>query len=169
MTALPRLVLIGPRGSGKSTLARLLAARLKVDWIDADTLLVERVGRSIPELFTSEGEAAFRQREAELLQELAKRTNGHVLATGGGVVLLPQNRELLRRWDRVIWLTADVDTLWSRIAGDDNRPALLGGGRDEVERIVALREPLYRQCADCCFDTSTQSLEQIVEAICHSL
>ncbi|MFO0842061.1 MAG: shikimate kinase [Gemmataceae bacterium] len=160
-----RVVLIGPRGSGKTTVARLLAGRLGVAWYDADALLEGRCGQSVRELFEREGEAGFRRRESELLRELAFRREGHVLATGGGVVLDPANRELLRSWDVVVWLTADVDTLWSRIAGDANRPALLGGGRDEVARVVALREPLYRECAHVVIDTASPTPEGVAAEV----
>jgi shikimate kinase len=161
VTAPRRIVLIGPRGSGKTTVARLLAERLGVGWYDADALLVERAGMPVPEIFAREGEAGFRRREAELLRELAARLDGHVLATGGGVVLTADNRAVLRTWDAVVWLTADVDTLWSRIAGDANRPALLGGGRDEVAQVVAIREPLYRECAHLVVETASRSPEEV--------
>jgi shikimate kinase len=160
-----RIVLIGPRGSGKTTVARLLAERLGVEWRDADALLERRAGMAVREVFAREGEAGFRRRESELLSELASDAAGHVLATGGGVVLSPENRELLRTWDVVVWLTADAETLWSRIAGDANRPALLGGGREEVERIVATREPLYRECAHVVVETASRPPEDVAAEI----
>jgi shikimate kinase len=165
VTAPRRIVLIGPRGGGKTTVARLLAERLGVAWYDADALLVQRAGAPVSEIFAREGEASFRRRESELLRELAGRQAGHVLATGGGVVLDPANRELLRTWDVVVWLTADVETLWSRIAGDANRPALLGGGRDEVAQVASMREPLYRECAHIIVDTATRSPEDVAAEI----
>jgi shikimate kinase len=164
-----RIVLIGPRGGGKTTVARLLAERLGVEWRDADALLERRAGMPVREVFAREGEAGFRRRESDLLRELASDGSGHVLATGGGVVLSPENRELLKTWDVVVWLTADVETLWSRIAGDANRPALLGGGREEVERIVATREPLYRECAHLVVETSSRPPEDIAAEICNAV
>src|SRR6516162_5971118 len=98
------LFLIGPRGSGKTTVARLLAQRIGWAWCDADELLEERAGKTIRQIFADEGEAAFRERESALLQEIALRQD-HVIATGGGIVLSPANRELLRR-GAVVWLTA---------------------------------------------------------------
>src|SRR3954451_19032791 len=96
------IFLIGPRGSGKSTVAALAAGRLGMGWIDADTLLESRAGQSIRALFASEGEAVFRQREADLLAELCQLRN-HVIATGGGVVLREDNRRLLRQAGLVVW------------------------------------------------------------------
>src|SRR2546423_1679630 len=105
----PVLFLVGPRGSGKSTLARLLAARLGWDWIDADAELERRSGRCIRDLFTDEGESAFREREAAVLLDLC-RLQRHVIATGGGVVMRPDNRARLRATGGVVWLTADAAT-----------------------------------------------------------
>src|SRR5437762_782279 len=99
------IYLIGPRGSGKTTVARLLAERLGWDWVDADAELEARCGRSIREMFASEGEEGFRRHEAEVLRQLSGRASV-VIATGGGVVLREDNRELLKR-GKVVWLTAD--------------------------------------------------------------
>ncbi|MFO0927779.1 MAG: shikimate kinase [Gemmataceae bacterium] len=163
-----RLFLIGPRGSGKTTVARLLAERLGMGWLDADAVLEERAGTTIREIFAAEGEAGFRQREADLLAELCG-LDRQVIATGGGVVLRPENRRRLRESGFVVWLTADVDTLWARIAGDATtaarRPNLTTGGRDEVAHVVATRQPYYRECAHLTVDTTHRSPADIVAAI----
>jgi shikimate kinase len=167
-----RIFLIGPRGSGKSTVAALVAERLGLGWLDADELLESRAGQTIRALFATEGEAGFRRREADLLDELCRTASG-VIATGGGVVLREENRLRLRQAGFVVWLTADVDTLWRRIAGDaataERRPNLGVGGREEVAQVVAAREPLYRACADLVIDTSRQTPEQAAEAIVAAL
>src|SRR5215218_9277728 len=135
-----RLVLVGPRGSGKSSAGRLLAESLGWRFVDAHEELQRRAGRTVREVFAAEGEAGFREREAALLAELCALEQA-VIATGGGAVLRADNRARLREAGPVVWLTADVDTLWSRIDADaasaETRPALLGGGREEVERVVA--------------------------------
>ena len=167
MTA-SRVFLIGPRGSGKSTVARLLAADLGWSWVDADVLLEGRAGLSIREIFAAEGEAGFRRREADTLAELCG-LECHVIATGGGVVLRPENRELLKRSGAVVWLTGDIDTLWGRINEDATtaarRPVLTVGGRDEVAELVAAREPLYRECASVVIDTTGRTPAEIVAEV----
>lgn len=151
------LFLIGARGSGKSTVAKLLARELGWSWLDADEELEKRYGQTIRTIFAAEGEVGFRDKEATVLAELC-RLPRHVIATGGGVVLRPDNRERLRTAGRVVWLTADVETLWQRVHTDasttERRPALTVGGRAEIEEILRLREPLYRQCADLIVDTA---------------
>jgi shikimate kinase len=154
------LFLIGPRGSGKSTVARLLARELGWDWLDADEELEKRYGRSIRAIFAAEGEAGFRDKEAAVLADLC-RLPRHVLATGGGVVLRPSNRERMRASGRVVWLTADIETLWQRVQADgataERRPVLTVGGREEIEEVLCFREPLYRQCAHFVVETTARS------------
>ena len=157
---MPLVTLIGYRGTGKTTVGRLLAERLGASWIDADTVLEERLGRTIAELVREEGEAAFRDAEARVLADLLSTTRG-VLATGGGVVLREANRTLLRERGRpIVWLDAPVDTIRRRLAADPStlarRPALAGEDPlAEVEAAVHAREPLYRACADWTVDTGT--------------
>src|SRR5436190_4253346 len=105
------LFLIGPRGSGKTKVAHLLAERLNCPWRDTDAVLSERQGKSIREIFAKEGEAAFRRYETEVLAELCQGPP-RVIATGGGIVTVPANRELLRASGHVIWLTATPEVLW---------------------------------------------------------
>jgi shikimate kinase len=156
---MPRVTLIGYRGTGKSTMAARLADRLGLPWLDADAVLEGRVGCPITELVGSRGEAAFRDVEDEVLRDLVPAFTG-VLATGGGVVLRPENRRLLRAAGRpVVWLTAPADVIRRRLAADpltaSRRPALAGGDPlAEVEAALAAREPLYRETADIAFDTA---------------
>jgi shikimate kinase len=162
------IFLVGYRGSGKTVVARLLAERLGWNWIDADALLEERHGQTIKQIFAAEGEAGFRDKEAALLQELCTRQNC-VVATGGGVILRAANRALLRRSGLVVWLTADAPTLWQRIQQDvgttERRPNLAGGGLSEVEELLLVREPLYREVAQVVMPTDDRTPGQIAEAI----
>jgi len=166
-----RIYLVGPRGSGKTTVARALADALGWAWRDADAALVEAAGRSIRELFESEGEAGFRDRESAVLRELA-RCDRHVIATGGGVVLRPENRELLRATGLVVRLTADVATLCQRLSSDattaEQRPGLTGRAAadpEEVAVVVAAREPLYAATAHVTVDTAGKSVAAIVAEV----
>jgi len=164
----PLILLIGYRCTGKTTVARLLADRLGWHWLDADEVLEKRRGRSIVEIFQQDGESAFRELETAILAELCA-LNEHVIATGGGVILQEGNRSLLRRSGQVVWLTADVETIWQRLQADASsgkpRPLLSVGGRVEVEQMLRAREPLYRESADIIVDTRARKPEQIVDEI----
>jgi shikimate kinase len=166
------IFLIGPRGSGKTTVARRLAECLGWGWADADTVLEERYAQSIRAIFAAEGEAGFRDKEAQVLAQLC-RLHRHVVATGGGVVLRPANRELLRAAGRTVWLTADAEVLWRRVREDattaERRPDLTTGGPDEVVEILRVREPLYRACAEVTVDTTARDAGAVAEAVLAAL
>jgi shikimate kinase len=161
---LTNLFLIGYRGTGKTTIARLLAAELGWKGIDADIVLEERDGRSIRRIFEEEGEAGFRDKETAVLEQLCQ-SHHQVVATGGGVVLREANRQRLRAAGRVIWLTADVETLWQRLQADastsERRPHLAGGGLREIQQLLEVRRPLYQTCADLIVDTTDRSPDAV--------
>lgn len=168
MTNPENIFLIGYRGTGKSTVARLLAGQLGWAWVDADALLEARLGRTIRDLFEKEGEASFREKEAALLEELC-RGRRQVIATGGGIILRPGNRARLKESGRVVWLTADVETIWQRLREDVNtpnrRPTLTVGGRAEIEELLQGRAAWYQVCADLTVDTVGRAPNEIVAAI----
>jgi shikimate kinase len=163
-----RIFLIGYRGTGKTTVARILAGRLGWDWVDADAALEERHGRTIRRIFDEEGEIGFRQKESEFLEELC-RLERRVIATGGGVVLREENRKRLRSSGRVVWLTADAETIWRRLQTDattgERRPRLTVGGLAEVDQLLTVREPLYRACADLTVATAGHVPSEIANTI----
>jgi shikimate kinase len=162
------LFLVGNRGTGKTTVAEVLAARLGWSWLDADALLETRVGRSIREIFAEQGEQAFRDLESAILSELCGHSR-YVIATGGGVVLRPENRQLLIQSGTVIWLTGDPSTLWQRMQMDgstgERRPDLTVGGLEEVDALVKARAPLYAECTVVAVDTVGRTPSEIADAI----
>ena len=162
-----RIFLIGYRGTGKSTVAQMLADRLGWTWCDADQVLEEQFGRSIRQIFATEGEAGFRDKESVILRELATRLHC-VIATGGGVVLRPENRECLRS-GVAIWLTADPQTIWQRMQADTTtagrRPDLAQGGLPEIEGLLRIRATLYKACSDWLVDTTNQTPQQVAAQI----
>jgi shikimate kinase len=165
----PRIYLIGARGSGKTTVGRLLAARLGWSFVDMDDVIESAAGETIAEIFAGEGEAGFRDREAEALAQVASRPD-HVIATGGGIVLRPDSRSRLCGTGYCVWLTAPPETLSERIRVDAatavRRPALTGlSPLDEMRHVLAAREPLYRSVAHQSIATDTQSPEAVVSAI----
>jgi shikimate kinase len=148
------LYLIGPMGAGKSTIGRCLAELLHREFLDADHEIEARTGVAIPLIFEIEGEAGFRRREAAMIDELSRR-DSIVLATGGGAVLLEQNRRILKERGRSVYLHAPLDTLVERTARDRNRPLLQQGDRRQtLENLMKIREPLYREVADLVIETS---------------
>lgn len=167
---MPRVTLIGYRGSGKSTVAAILATRLNTSWSDADAVLEERAGCGIAQLIRDRGEASFRELEAVVLTDLLAGEEG-IVATGGGVVLRPDNRALLRRSGRpVIWLDVPADVVRARLAADPltaiRRPALSGADPlEEVATALADREPLYRESADLRVDAGAESAAGLADRI----
>jgi shikimate kinase len=163
------LFLVGYRGTGKSAVGRALAARLGWPFLDADERLEAAAGRSIADVFATEGEAGFRDREAAVLAEVCRLTN-HVVATGGGGVLRPANRELLKASGFVAWLTAPAETIWERLQSDPTsagrRPNLTAvGGLEEVRQLLAVREQLYREVAAVAVPTENLSPDAAAAAI----
>ena len=159
------ITLVGMMGSGKSTVGRRLAAALKRPFIDADKELEARCGVTIATIFELEGEQGFRDRETLLIGELSRR-DGIVLATGGGAVLRPANREALRANSFVIYLQAALPELWHRLRHDKVRPLLRAPNpRQRIAELLALRDPLYEESAHLVVLTGRQPVERLVADI----
>lgn len=146
--------LIGMPGSGKSTIGRALAKCLYLTFIDADRELTDRTGVAIATIFELEGEPGFRQRETALMAELCARAD-ILVATGGGSILLEDNRRLLHATGVVIYLRAKLDDLWSRTRHDSKRPLLrTDNPRAVLASLLEIREPLYTEIADLVVETA---------------
>ena len=137
-TGTANIILIGMMGAGKTTIGRALASHLDKEFVDSDHEIQKRTGVKIPVIFEIEGEAGFRKRESEVLAELTERKN-IILATGGGAVLNPENREILRRSGIVVYLRASVGDLYRRTQHDKNRPLL------QTQNLYARLSELYTQ------------------------
>jgi shikimate kinase len=167
------IALIGYRGTGKTAVARQLARSLGWDWVDADIEVELAAGKSIAAIFADDGEPAFRDLEAAVLADLIQRDHA-ILALGGGVVLRPVNRTLVRQAGRVVWLTATPETIAERMAADATtalrRPNLTAaGGLDEIRGLLDERSPLYRQCCDLEIDTEAKTPTEVSTEILEKL
>lgn len=154
-------VLLGFMGAGKSTIAR----GLDPDFVDMDAMLKERLGMSIARFFEENGEAALRQVESEILADLLK--TDQVVSTGGGVVISPRNRALLKQNPDNIYLKADFETLYQRISADkDNqRPLFLNNSKEDLATIFKERQAWYEEVASQIVDVSRLSPEEIIEEL----
>lgn len=159
------VVLIGPMGAGKSTIGRLLAANLHLPFHDSDRVIEERTGADIPWIFDVEGEEGFRARETDVLRDLLQ-DEAHVLATGGGIVIKPENRALLRGVGAVFYLTASINQLVERTSKDRKRPLLqVDNPRQKIIDLINMRDPLYREVADHVINTDRRSPKMVVQEI----
>lgn len=160
------LVLVGMMGSGKSTIGRLLAQRLGRPLLDSDEMIEHREGRTVRDIFQSNGEPAFRAIETEALLECLASKELAVIAAAGGVVLGADNRAALRASGaRVVWLTANISLLLERVKHGGHRPLL---DNDPEGTLIAMRdsrEALYREVADVVISVDGRSIADVVEAI----
>lgn len=165
MEGASNIVLVGPMGAGKSVAGALLARRLGLPFVDLDAAVETEAGTRIAELFRREGEAAFRERESALLDR-ALAADGQVVATGGGAVLAPGNRQRLRERGLVAWLQADPQTQLQRLEGCRDRPLLEGADRlARLQALAAERDLLYREVADIAVDTRGLDADAVAEAL----
>ena len=159
------IYLIGPMGSGKTAVGRQVARLLDLPFIDSDHEIEVRTGADIPLIFEREGEAGFRKREREAIADLCTR-EGVVLATGGGAVLDPANRQLLAARGWVVYLETSVAQQAERAGRTRHRPLLNGDDpRQRLEDLMRIREPLYLEIADFTATTTRKRVGQVADRI----
>ena len=153
--------LIGPMGSGKTAVGKRLAALLGKEFVDSDAEIERRCGVDIRYIFEKEGEARFRERERDVIAALTA-LDGVVVATGGGAVLDPQNRERLSGSGTVIYLEATIDAQLKRTKPSRNRPLLMNGDpRATLEKLMSIRRPLYESIADIRIETTGRQVAAV--------
>jgi shikimate kinase len=164
-----KVFLVGPMGSGKSAVGRQLARRLGLQFIDSDDEIVARTGVDVAYIFEKEGEAGFRAREADVIDELTRR-EGVLLATGGGAVLDPATRARLRERGRVVYLRTSVEQQLTRTRRSETRPLLnTPDPRGTLATLMARRAPLYAEVAEFTVDTDGRKVRTVVDQICRAL
>ncbi len=163
------LYLVGPMGAGKTTIGRHLAKFLQREFVDLDAEIEVRCGADIPWIFDVEGEQGFRDRESALLQEVAGR-QGLVVATGGGIVLRAENRLLLKEHGLAIYLSVTPRELYERTRNDLHRPLLqVPNRRAVIDRLVAERDPLYREVATLTYSGGRRGARGAAEEILRAI
>lgn len=156
-------------GVGKSTIGRLLADSLQREFFDTDKLIEDRAGADISWIFDIEGEEGFRQRESNTLAELCEQDD-LVIATGGGIIMREENRKLLNKYGRVVYLTASIAQLVRRTDKDKKRPLLqVEDPKQKIVELLELRDPLYREVADVIIETDGKTPKQVAEALVEQL
>jgi shikimate kinase len=159
------IYLIGPMGSGKTAVGRQLARELGRPFFDTDVEIERRTGVDIPYIFEKEGEAGFREREREMIEILCAERNA-VIATGGGAVLNPRNRECLAASGTVVFLRTDIEEQLKRTRRTRTRPLLMGEDpRKVLSRLMSERQPIYEELADICIDTTGKRVKWVSTAV----
>lgn len=161
-----RIVLIGFMGAGKTTIGRRLAKALSCEMIDTDEWIERKQGRKIKEIFEKDGENAFRDMETALLKELAESKEMFVLSVGGGMPVREENRRLLQKIGKVVYLKATKAELLKRLSGDQKRPLLQGGSLEEkITSLMCAREDIYREIAQAELVTDGKHPKEIVKEL----
>jgi shikimate kinase len=169
MLSRPNIFLIGPMGSGKTAVGRRLARSRRVSFYDTDAEIEARTGVPVSRIFEEEGEAAFRRRERAVIEELT-RLEPIILSTGGGAILLTENREALRSRGTVVYLETSVAQQVQRVSRGRHRPLLANVDPAlRLAELMSIRGPLYLECADLVVRTDTRRVQSVAEEILQRL
>ena len=165
-TTSKNIVLVGPMGSGKTTVGRRLAHELNQDFYDTDHEIIDKTGVTIDHIFDIEGEDGFRERESKILENLCQMSN-IILATGGGIIILSKNREILKNVGLVVYLSSSVNQLLIRTAKSKTRPLLENSAdrRKTITELVDARDVYYREVASLVVDTTRKNLHEVINII----
>lgn len=160
------IVLIGFMGCGKTTVGIRLSYAMRRTFLDTDRLIEKEQGREISRIFAREGEESFRRLETEMLKRLADTQQGVIIATGGGTPVKKENRGLLKRLGRVVYLEVKPETVYERVKGDTKRP-LLQCERllERIRELMEAREEAYREAADVVISVDGKDFETIIKEI----
>jgi shikimate kinase len=161
------IVLVGVPGAGKTTVGRLLAKELGLEFFDSDQVIEARAGKSVADIFTQDGEPAFRQIEHDVVIELLDSPNA-VVALGGGSLGNDETRAKVKS-SNAVWLIAGLAQAVDRVGMNRNRPLLLGNVRGQLSDLMAAREPFYKEVAAIGVDTSRMIPNEVVSAIVSEL
>lgn len=160
------IILIGYMGCGKSSVGKRLSYVLKQPYLDTDKMIETKERKTINEIFAQQGEQAFRDMETACVRSLFSNQQDYVIAVGGGLPMREENRMLLRKLGKVVYLRAKPDTIYERLKGDDTRPLLRGDNpRQKIEEMIAARGPVYEETAHIRIDVDGKSFEQIMDEI----
>jgi shikimate kinase len=160
------LALIGFMGTGKTSVGRFIAEQLHFDYLDTDEMIQSHTGRTIADIFKTDGEPAFRALEQKVVAELASRVET-VVATGGGLPTNPANLASLKTHALVVCLWASAETIWERVRNQSHRPLLHDADpQKKIRELLAAREPFYRQ-ADVLLNTELRSVREVAQQIVH--
>ena len=160
------IALIGFMGAGKTVVGEALAKKLNKKFVELDSLIERRAGKSIPEIFEQDGEVAFRELEIEVTKEVSRNKN-LVIACGGGLVLNKINIDRLRKESIIVYLTASPGVLLKRVLGDEGERPLLSvpDKTSEIRELLRFRKPFYERAADIKIDTSKLDIDAVAEQI----
>lgn len=161
----PRILLVGMMGCGKTTTGALVARRLGWDYRDSDADVEALTGRTVPEIFATDGEAAFRRAESEVLAAACTGERPAVVAVAGGAVLSPDNRSLIRGCGTVVWLRAEPHKLAERVGDGAGRPLLEGDKDATMARLLTERAPYYAEVADAVIDVGDLTPDQVADRV----
>ena len=160
------LILIGYMGAGKTTVGKECARQLGRAFEDTDYLIEKKAGKTVSRIFETEGEFAFRRMETEVLLQLESTSDSKVIATGGGLPLRKENREILKRLGIVVYLEVKTETVMERLKGDTTRPLLQYSDREQrIEKMLRERDGAYRLAADLVITADGTSPEQIFKEL----